>query len=102
MTTFDRVAIGPRRTGRVRQGRGLDLGWHPSSPPADGLIGAVAWVRGTDGFVVTALLDPRDSEGSSVKQMKGEPGGLGAGVVSDKRLQDRALHPSTNEERSQS
>ncbi len=43
--------------------------------PADGYIDAVAWVPGTDGFVVTALLDPRDPEGSTKKQMKGEPVG---------------------------
>jgi len=43
--------------------------------PKDGFIDAVAWVPGTDGFVVTALLDPRDPEGSAQKQMKGEPVG---------------------------
>lgn len=43
--------------------------------PEDGFIDAVAWIPGTDGFVVTALLDPRDPEGSAQKQMKGEPNG---------------------------
>jgi hypothetical protein len=43
--------------------------------PEDGFIDAVAWVPGTDGFVVTALVDPRDPEGSAQKQMKGEPVG---------------------------
>ena len=43
--------------------------------PADGFIDAVAWIPGTDGFVVTSLLDPRDPEGSAKKQMKGEPVG---------------------------
>jgi len=43
--------------------------------PADGFIDAVAWIPGTDGLVVTALLDPRDPEGSAKKQMKGEPVG---------------------------
>jgi len=43
--------------------------------PADGFIDAVAWIPGTDGFVVTALLDPRDPEGSAKKQMTGEPVG---------------------------
>jgi len=43
--------------------------------PADGFIDAVAWIPGTDGFVVTSLLDPRDPEGSAAKQMKGEPNG---------------------------
>jgi len=43
--------------------------------PADGFIDAVAWIPGTDGFVVTSLLDPRDPEGSAKKQMAGEPNG---------------------------
>lgn len=43
--------------------------------PADGFIDAVAWIPGTDGFVVTALMDPRDPHGSAAKQMKGEPVG---------------------------
>ena len=43
--------------------------------PKDGFIDAVAWIPGTDGFVVTSLLDPRDPEGSAKKQMKGEPVG---------------------------
>ncbi|WP_455387845.1 hypothetical protein [Petrachloros mirabilis] len=43
--------------------------------PEDGFIDAVAWIPGTDGFVVTALLDPRDPHGSAAKQMKGEPVG---------------------------
>jgi len=43
--------------------------------PADGFIDAVAWIPGTDGFVVTALMDPRDPHGDTAKQMKGEPVG---------------------------
>jgi len=43
--------------------------------PADGFIDAVAWIPGTEGFVVTSLLDPRDPHGSAAKQMKGEPNG---------------------------
>jgi len=43
--------------------------------PADGFVDAVAWIPGTDGFVATALLDPRDPEGSAKKQMSGEPVG---------------------------
>lgn len=43
--------------------------------PADGFIDAVAWIPGTDGFLVTSLLDPRDPEGSAKKQMAGEPNG---------------------------
>lgn len=43
--------------------------------PQDGFIDAVAWLPGTDGIVVTALLDPRDPEGSARKQFNGEPVG---------------------------
>jgi hypothetical protein len=43
--------------------------------PCDGFIDAVAWIPGTDGIVVTSLLDPRDPEGEAKKQMKGEPVG---------------------------
>jgi len=43
--------------------------------PEDGFVDAVAWIPGTDGFVATALLDPRDPEGDGKKQMAGEPVG---------------------------
>jgi len=43
--------------------------------PIDGFIDAVAWIPGTDGVVVTSLLDPRYPEAEGEKQMKGEPVG---------------------------
>lgn len=43
--------------------------------PADGFIDALAWIPGTDGFVITSLLDPRDPHAAAEKQMKGEPNG---------------------------
>jgi len=43
--------------------------------PADGFIDALAWIPGTDGFIVTALMDPRDPEGSAKKQLTGAPVG---------------------------
>ena len=43
--------------------------------PEDGFIDSVAWLPRTDGLVVTSLMDPRDPEGSTQKQLKGEPNG---------------------------
>jgi hypothetical protein len=39
--------------------------------PNDGFIGAVAWIPGTDGIVVTSLEDPRDPEGSTSRVIRG-------------------------------
>ena len=43
--------------------------------PEDGFIDAVAWIPGTNGFLVTAMSDPRDPEGSMQKQLRGLPVG---------------------------
>lgn len=43
--------------------------------PEDGFVDAVAWIPGTDGIVVTSLLDPRDPGGQMQKSAKGEPVG---------------------------
>ncbi len=40
--------------------------------PEDGFVDAVAWIPGTDGFVVTAVTNPLDKEAGE-KQMSGRP-----------------------------